>query len=348
MGRYTSRFKNGGVMRAIFIERSGGCDVLNVRELPAPTPQAGEIAIDVRAAGVNFADILARQGLYPPAPPTPCVVGYEVSGIVAATGPGVDPAWVGKPVFAMPHFGGYAERVCVAATHVWAKPETLSFEQAAALPENYITAWALLVALGGLAAGETVLIHNAGGGVGLAAVDVARHRGATIVGTASARKHEFLFSRGCTHCVDYTADDWAAEVRRITHGRGVDLAIDPIGGASWKRSFGVLRKGGRLGMFGIAGASQHGKLGLLKLVLSMPFFHPLQLMPRNAGVFGVQMHEMYDETDKFRGWMGEVLRGVREGWARPHVDKVFRFAEAAAAHAHLEARGNIGKVLLVP
>jgi NADPH:quinone reductase-like Zn-dependent oxidoreductase len=335
-------------LRAIFIERSGGCEVLAVRETLAPAPRAGEVAIAVRAAGVNFADILARQGLYPPAPPKPCVVGYEVSGVVTEVGAGVDAGWIGKAVLAMPHFGGYAEQVCVAATHVWEKPATLSFEQAAALPENYVTAWALLVGLGGLKPGETVLIHNAGGGVGLAAVDVARHVGATVIGTASARKHEFLFARGCAHCVDYTAGDWAAAVMRITHGRGVDLAIDPIGGASWKKSFGTLRKGGRLGMFGIAGASQHGRLGLLKLVLSMPFFHPLALMPRNAGVFGVQMHEMYGETDKFRAWMGAVLRGVDAGWVRPHVDKVFRFDEAPAAHAHIEARGNIGKVILVP
>lgn len=335
-------------MRAIFIERSGGCEVLNVRETPTPTPQAGDIAIDVRAAGVNFADILARQGLYPPAPPTPCVVGYEVSGVVTAVGPGVDAGWIGKAVIAMPHFGGYAEHVCVAATHVWEKPAALSFEQAAALPENYLTAWALLVGLGGLKPGETVLVHNAGGGVGLAAVDVARHVGATIIGTASARKHDFLRGRGVQHCVDYASAGWPAQVRALAGGRGVDLAIDPIGGASWKKSFATLRKGGRLGMFGIAGASQHGKLGLLKLVLSMPFFHPLSLMPRNAGVFGVQMHEMYDETDKFRAWMGEVLRGVEAGWVRPHVDRVFRFDEAPAAHAHIEARGNIGKVILAP
>jgi synaptic vesicle membrane protein VAT-1 len=335
-------------MRAIFIERSGGCEVLAVRETPAPAPQAGEIAIAVRAAGVNFADILARQGLYPPTPPMPCVVGYEVAGVVTAVGPGVAPDWVGKAVLAMPHFGGYAEQVCVAATHVWEKPEGLSFELAAALPENYLTAWALLVGLGGLKPGETVLIHNAGGGVGLAAIDVARHVGATIIGTASARKHEFLRQRGCEHCIDYAQADWPAQVRAAAAGRGVDLAIDPIGGANWKKSFGVLRKGGRLGMFGVSGASQGGKLGLLKLALSMPFFHPLQLMPRNAGVFGVQMHAMYGEVDKYRAWMDAVLRGVRDGWVRPHVDRVFRFDEAAAAHAHIEARGNIGKILLVP
>ena len=335
-------------MRAIYIERSGGPDVLKVRETETPKPKAGEVAIAVKAAGINFADILARQGLYPPTPPFPCVVGYEVAGTVTAVGAGVDPAWIGKAVLAMPHFGGYAEVACVDTAHVWEKPARLSFEQAAAIPENYVTAWALLVGMGGLKRGETVLIHNAGGGVGLAALDVALHCGATVIGTASARKHDFLRSRGCHHCVDYTDAGWPDAVRKLGGGRGVDLAIDPLGGASWKKSYAVLRKGGRLGMFGISAASSGGKLGLLKMVLSMPFFHPLKLMPGNRGVFGVQMHEMYGETDKFRGWMDEVLRGVDEGWVRPHIDRVSRFDEAGAAHAHIEGRGNIGKVLLVP
>jgi synaptic vesicle membrane protein VAT-1 len=337
-------------MRAIQIERAGGPEVLRVRETPAPGPKAGEVAIAVRAAGVNFADVLARQGIYPPAPPCPCVVGYEVSGTVSAVGEGVDRAWLGRDVIGMPHFGGYAEVACVDLAHVWDKPARLSFEQAAALPENYLTAWALLVGLGGLKRGETVLVHNAGGGVGLAALDVALHLGATIIGTASARKHEFLRARGCHHCVDYADPGWPARVRELAGG-GVDLAIDPIGGANWKKSWSVLGAGGRLGMFGVSGAATGGaaaKLSLLKLVLGMPWFHPLRLMSANKGVFGVQMHEMYAHTGKFRAWMGEVLRGVEEGWARPHVDRVFRFDEAAAAHAHIEARGNIGKVILVP
>ena len=334
-------------MRAIFIERPGGTEVLKVRDTAAPEPGPGEVQVAVRAAGVNFADLLARQGIYPPAPPTPSIVGYEVAGTVSTVGAGVDRAWLGKDVVAMPHFGAYAETCCVDLAHVWEKPAGLSFEQAAAIPENYVTAWALLIGLGGLKRGETVLIHNAGGGVGLAALDIARHAGATIVGTASPRKHEFLKARGAHHCVDYTRQDWPAEVLRLT-GKGVDLAIDPIGGANWKKSYSVLRKGGRLGMFGISSASQGGKLGLLKLALGMPFFHPLRLMPGNRGVFGVQMHEMYEEHDKFGGWMSEVLKGVAEGWVRPHVDRVFRFDEAGAAHAHIEGRGNIGKVILVP
>jgi NADPH:quinone reductase-like Zn-dependent oxidoreductase len=338
-------------MRAIFIERSGGYDVLQVRETPAPQPKAGEVAIRVAAAGINFADILARQGIYPDAPPFPCVVGYEVAGTVTAAGDGVDRAWIGKEVLALTDFGGYAEAACVGAEYVWEKPARLTFEQAAAIPLNYITAWALLGAMGGLSPGETVLIHNAGGGVGLAALDIAKARGATAIGTASARKHEFLRGRGCDHCVDYRAADWPAQVLALTGGRGVELAIDPIGGPNWKKSYGVLRKTGRLGMFGISAAATGGvgaKLALLKLVARTPFFHPLRIIPGNRGVFGVNIHNMYEESGKFRSWMSAILRGVDEGWVRPHVDKVFPFAEAGAAHRHIEGRGNIGKVLLVP
>ncbi|MGH8482054.1 MAG: zinc-binding dehydrogenase [Nevskiaceae bacterium] len=338
-------------MRAIFIERSGGCDVLKVRQVDPPRPKAGELAIEVRAAGVNFADILARQGIYPDCPPYPCVVGYEVAGVVSAVGDGVERSWIGKDVLALTDFGGYAETCCVGAAYAWEKPASLSFEQAAAIPLNYITAWALLIAMGALARGETVLIHNAGGGVGLAALDIAKWTGATIIGTASARKHEFLFARGCEHCVDYGAGDWPAQVLRITHGRGVELVIDPIGGAHWRKSYGVLRKTGRLGMFGISSAAVGGfraKLELLKLVVRTPLFHPLGLVPGNRGVFGVNIHKMYEESGKFRDWMAGILRGVQEGWVRPHVDRAFRFEEAAAAHAYIEGRGNIGKVILAP
>lgn len=338
-------------MRAIYIEKPGSVENLKVREVPDPKPQPGEVLIRVKAAGINFADVLARQGIYPAVKQYPVVVGYEVAGLVKAVGDGVDEKWVGKSVLAMPYFGGYAELAVCDVRYIWEKPASLSFEQAAALPENYITAWALMVGLGGLKPRETALIHNAGGGVGLAALDIAKHIGATVIGTASPRKHAFLKARGCVHCVDYTQPNWPAEVLRLTDNKGVELAIDPIGGPNWKKSYSVLSKGGRLGMFGISGATSGGigsKLSLLKLVLGMPFFHPLQLMPGNRGVFGVQMHEMYHETEKFNAWMNEVLRGVGDGWINPHVDTTFPFSQAGAAHAHIEKRRNIGKVLLVP
>lgn len=338
-------------MRAVYIERSGSCDMLRLREVPPPAPGPGQVAIAVRAAGVNFADILARQGIYPDCPPYPCVVGYEVAGTVTAAGPGADAGLVGKDVLALTDFGGYAEVACVGADYVWEKPAALSFEQAAAIPLNYITAWALLMAMGSLAAGDTVLVHNAGGGVGLAALDIAKWRGASVIGTASARKHAFLRERGCDHCVDYTREAWPDEVLRLTGGRGVELAIDPIGGPSWRKSYAVLRKSGRLGMFGISAAATGGigaKLSLAKLALRSPMFHALRLVPGNKGVFGVNIHNMYEESGKFGAWMREILRGVGDGWVRPHVDRVFPLAEAGAAHAHIEARANIGKVLLAP
>jgi len=155
-------------MKQIFIVGHGGLDKLQLRESPDPDPVRGEIRIRVKASGVNFADILARQGLYPDAPKLPCVIGYEVSGTVDATGPDVDPSWVGRDVFALTRFGGYSDVVIVPQKQAFAKPASLSHEQAAAIPVNYLTAWQLLVVMGALRPEETVLIHNAGGGVGLA------------------------------------------------------------------------------------------------------------------------------------------------------------------------------------
>src|SRR5260370_21778040 len=223
-------------MRAVVTTRSGDVDVLKVEERPDPTPAKGEVLIRVKAAGLNFADILARQGLYPDGPPKPCVMGYEVSGIIDAVGDGVDQNIVGESVIAMTRFGGQAELVVVPDAQVFEKPEQLSFEQGAAVSVNYLTAWALLVVMGGLKRDEAVLIHNAGGGVGLAALDIAKHIGATTFGTASASKHSFLRERGLDHAIDYRNQDWLPVLMELTTGRSFELAIDPLGGASWKKT----------------------------------------------------------------------------------------------------------------
>jgi len=338
-------------MRRIVIPRPGGPEVLRIEDGVLPPPNANEVRIAVRACGINFADILARQGIYPDCPPYPCVVGYEASGTVVALGADADISLQDKDVFALTDFGGYAEQVNVAAERVWLKPEQLSFEEACAVPLNYITAWALLVALGGLSADETVLIHNAGGGVGLAALDIALHIGAHTLGTASEGKHGFLKRRGLDRAIDYTTRDWSHEVREITGGRGVELILDPMGGSHWKKSYRALRATGRLGMYGIASASGsglRGKIGLLKIYAGAPLFHPGSLIPGNKGVFGLNIHAMLHEGGKFRLWMEQILKGVAEGWVRPHVDTAFRFDQAADAHRHIEARRNIGKVLLIP
>jgi NADPH:quinone reductase-like Zn-dependent oxidoreductase len=338
-------------MRQIVTTRNGGVEVLKVQQAPDPVAAKGEVVVRVKAAGLNFADIMARQGLYPDGPPKPCVMGYEVAGVVESVSDDVDQSLKGKAVVAMTRFKGQAEMVTVGANQIFAKPESLSFEEAAAVPVNYLTAYALLVTMGGLRKGESVLIHNAGGGVGLAALDIAKNIGATTYGTASPGKHAFLRERGLDHPIDYRNQDWLPALKDLTNGRGVELVIDPIGGAHWKKSYAALRTTGRLGMFGVSSASANGLKGKLKLVkaaLQMPRFHPLGLLGKNRGVFGLNLGHMWHEPEKVAEWVQAIMAGVAEGWIRPHVDKTFPFEEAGAAHSYMESRQNIGKVVLVP
>lgn len=338
-------------MKAIVTTRNGDVGVMKVEERPDPVAGKGQVVVRVKAAGLNFADILCRQGLYPDGPPKPCVMGYEVAGVVESVGDEVDRALIGKPVIAMCRFGGQAELVAVPAAQIFEKPEGLSFEEGAALPVNYLTAWALLVTMGGLRKDEGVLIHNAGGGVGLAALDIARHIGATTYGTASPGKHSFLKERGLDYAIDYRNQDWLPVLLDITGGRGVELIIDPLGGKNWKKSYRALRTTGRMGVFGMSVASAsgiRGKLRALKAVTQMPRYNPLGLMNRNKGIFGLNLGHMWNEGEKVADWTREIMRGVHEGWVRPHVDRAFPFDQIADAHRCLEERKNTGKVVLVP
>ena len=338
-------------MRAVVTTRNGDVGVMKVENRPDLAPGNGEVLIRVKASGLNFADILSRQGLYPDAPPKPCVMGYEVSGIIEAVGEGVDPAIVGEAVIAMTRFNGQAEMVVVPDAQVFEKPRQLSFEEGAALPVNYLTAWALIVTMGGLQRGEAILIHNAGGGVGLAALDIARHIGARTFGTASKGKHEFLKERGLDHPIDYREQDWLPVLMGLTNGRGVELVIDPLGGKSWKQSYRALRSTGRMGVFGMSVASASGISGkwkALKAIISMPRYNPIGLMNRNKGVFGLNLGHLWGEGEKVAGWTSEIMHGVEQGWIRPHVDRAFSFDQIQDAHRYIEARKNIGKVVLVP
>lgn len=337
-------------MKHIVITKSGAPDVLQVQNKPDPQPKSGELLIRVHAAGINFADILARKGMYPDAPKIPCVVGYEVSGIVEAVGNGVDASWIGKPVIALTRFGGYADVVLVPEHQVFKKSDKLSFGEAAAIPVNYVTAWQLLVAMGGLQEEETVLVHNAGGGVGLAALDIIKHFGGRAIGTASAGKHDFLKHRGYDHLIDYRSRDWSEALLEITDGNGVELIIDPLGGANWKKSYAALRHTGRMGVFGVSTLTEGSNkyIGMIKFMLSLPKFNPLSLMNRNRGVFGVNVGHLWHEPEKVNKWFSHILRGVEEGWINPHVDRTFKFEEAGLAHQYIEDRKNIGKVILAP
>ncbi len=213
-------------MRAVVITRHGEPEVLRVEQRPDPPVGPGEVRVAVRAAGINFADLMARAGVYPDAPSPPCVVGYEVAGEVESVAPGVESRAVGDRVIAGTRFGGYAELVSVPEDQVIPLPDSLSFEQGAAFPVNYGTAYAALVIMGGLKRGERLLIHAAAGGVGIAATQLARQIGAEVFGTASASKHEAIRAQGVDHPIDYRNADFAAEAMRITGGIGLDLIID--------------------------------------------------------------------------------------------------------------------------
>ncbi len=338
-------------MRQIVTSRTGGVEVLKLCETEEPEPGKGEVKIAVKAAGINFADILARKGIYPDAPKIPCVVGYEVSGLVESVGEGVDSSLVDNSVIAAMRFGGYAEKVVTPISYVVKKPETLSFEQGASILVNYLTAYQLLVVMGGLKKDEKLLIHNAGSGVGIAALDIAKHIGATAYGTASAHKHSFLMERGLKFAFDYRTQNWLHEIKKMTNDQGVELIIDPIGGKNTFMSYRALARTGRLGLFGLASATQtrfSTKLNLVKTVLRMPRFHPVRLMNANKGIFGVNIGHMWGIEEKMRLWMSEIINGVEEGWIRPHVDRIFPLEKAGDAQTYIEERQNIGKVVLVP
>jgi NADPH:quinone reductase-like Zn-dependent oxidoreductase len=340
-------------MRQIVNTTNGDYDVLQVQEVPDLKPVGDELLIQVKASGLNFADILTRKGQYQDAPDKPCVMGYEVSGIVTEVGTEINDEWIGKKVVAISRFGGQAEQVLVKENQVHEKPDRLSFEEAATIPVNYLTAWVLIVVMGGLRKNESVLIHNAGGGMGLAQLDIAKHIGAKTFGTSSKRKHDFLNDRGLDHAIDYRNNDWLSELMKLTNDRGVELVTDPLGGKHWKKSYKALRSTGRLGMFGISTASSDSgglkaTFNLLKTVIGMPFYHPIPLLSKNRGVFGVNLGHLWHEGEKAKEWMKEILTGIDEGWINPHVDSTFSFDEAGEAHRYIEERKNIGKVILVP
>ncbi|NNL66044.1 MAG: zinc-binding dehydrogenase [Myxococcales bacterium] len=340
-------------MRQIWIPRDGAPEVLEVREAPDPEPAAGELRIRVAASGVNFADIMARLGLYPDRPATPVVVGYEVSGEVDTVGAGVDPSWVGRRVACLCRFGGYSDTVCAPEAQVFALPDGMALDTAAAIPVNYLTAYQLIVVMGSLRAGETVLVHSAGGGVGIAAIQLARQIGARIFGTASKGKHAFLEKEGVDALIDYRTEDFEQRVRALTHGRGVELVLDAVGGKSFKQSYRCLAPTGRLGMFGISAAAT-GKVGrrldFVRTGLALPWlqFNPPALMNANKGAFGVNLGHMWNEVDRIRTWMEDLLEKWEAGVVRPVIAERFPFDRAAEAHHYIQDRRNLGKVLLVP
>lgn len=333
-------------MRAVVVTRHGPPEVLKVQERPDPEAGPGELLVGVRAAGVNFADLMARLGLYPDAPgKPPFVLGYEVAGTVTAVGDGVSGFAPGDRVLAGTRFSGYAERVAVNATDAVALPDDLSFEEGAAIPVNYATAWTALLRYGALQPGERVLLHAAAGGVGIAATQIAKAHGATVIGTASPGKHAAIRAGGVDEAIDYTKPGWERGVAPV------DVVLDALGGKSFRRSYDLLRPGGRLVCFGASGVVSGERRNLLaaaRTALRMPRFNLIRQMSDSKAVIGLNLLRLWDAEGTLGPWIAPLEDLLADGTIRPVVAEAVPFDRAPDAHRILTERRNVGKVVLTP
>ncbi len=338
-------------MRALVITEHGGPDVLKVEDRPEPRPGAGEVRVAVKAAGINFADLLARQGLYQDAPDPPCVVGYEFAGDVESVGDGVTDFQPGQRVMGGSRFGGYAELVVTGAGSVVPLPADWSYEEGAALPVVYGTAYAGLLRYGGLRAGERVLVQAAAGGVGIAATQIAKLSGAgEIYGTASASKHDAVRGFGVDHPIDYANSDFRKEIRRIAGEKEpLDIALDGIGGVSFRKDWSLLRAGGRLIGIGASSVSSGDKRSLpsvAKMLAGTPIFHPLPMMSSSRAFIGLNMLKLWDSKGSLEEFIEPLQKWVDDGALRPVVSEAFPLERGPDAHRYIAERRNIGKVVL--
>jgi NADPH:quinone reductase-like Zn-dependent oxidoreductase len=300
---------------------------------------------------VNFADLLARMGLYEDAPKAPCVVGYEFAGEIDVVGEGVTDFQPGQRVLGGCRFGGYAELVVTRATELLPLPDDWSYEEGAAVCVHYVTAYAGLVRYGSLRAGEDVLLHAAAGGVGIAATQIAKLVGAgTIYGTASASKHDAVRGFGVDHVIDYTKQDFRKEVRRLAgEDQPLDLVMDAIGGSSFRKSWSLLGAGGRLVCFGASSVMSGEKRNLrtiARMVATTPIFHPVPMMQSSRAVIGLNMLRLWDAKGSFDEYLGPLRGWIDEGKLRPVVAEAFPLERGGDAHRFLGERRNVGKVVL--
>ena len=339
-------------MRALVITEHGPPEVLRVQQRPDPRPGRGEVRVQVRAAGINFADLLARVGLYPEAPKPPCVVGYEIAGEVDGIGPGVEGLAVGDRVMGGCRFGGYAELVVTAPGSLVPLPDDWSFAEGAAMPVAYATAYAALIRYGSLHAGERVLIQAAAGGVGIAATQIAKLVGAEVYGTASPAKHQAIRAIGVDHPIDYRGRDVVKEVRAVAGEKHpLDLALDALGGRSFRRSFSLLRPGGRLVCFGaseIQAGERRSPLRALRTLAEMPRHNVVRLMSQSKSVIGLNMLTLWDSKRSLDEYIEPLSGWLEQGDIRPVVAQRFPLEQGPAAHRYLHERRNVGKVVLEP
>jgi putative PIG3 family NAD(P)H quinone oxidoreductase len=324
-------------MRAVVISEPGGPEVLQWEEVPDPEPGAGEVLIDVAAAGVNRADLLQRQGLYPPPPGASHYPGMEVSGRIEATGPGVTGWQPGDEVCALMAGGGYAEKVVVPAGQVLPVPPGLDLVQAAALPETACTVYANLVQVGKLRAGETLLVHGGASGIGTTAIQLGKALGARVICTAgSAAKLDRCRALGADVAISYRDEDFVEVVKDVTGGHGADVILDIMGAKYLARNLAALATYGRLVIIGRQGGNR-AELDLGVLQTKQASIHATTLRNRPVA-----------EKSAIMAAVGDVVWPlVSDGTVTPVIEDTVPMAQAADAHRILEAGGHTGKVLLV-
>jgi len=336
-------------MRAMVVRRYGPPEVFECREVPEPEVAKGQVLIQVKAVGINFADLLARMGLYPGTPKPPFVPGLEVAGIVERIAGSDTPIGTGDRVVALTRFNAYAERIAVSEKQVFRVPDEIPLEDAVAIPVNYLTAYHSMFQMGNLQPGDRILIHGAAGGVGVAAVQLARARQLVIFGTAGSAKQEFLRRIGVDRPIDYTREDFEQVVRSAAPA-GIEMAMDPIGGKSFAKSYRCLGPTGRLVVYGFsAAAGPEGKRSLwrgARALLETPRFHPLKLMRGNIAVIGVHLGRMEGRGALLKNELDEIFRLYAAGQIKPVIGKIFLLEQAAEAHRYIHNRQNIGKVIL--
>jgi NADPH2:quinone reductase len=324
------------LMKAIAIERNGGPEVLGLHDLPVPELRPGEALVKLEASGINFIDVYFRTGAYK-APHFPLVLGFEGAGVVESVGTGVTNVAVGDRVAYAMVAGAYAEYAAVAADKLVHVPDGVTTRDAAALMLQGMTAHYLCNSTYQLQSGQIALVHAGAGGVGLLLTQLAKAKGATVITTVStAEKAALSKQAGADHTIDYTTEDFAAEVRRITDGAGVHVAYDSVGKTSWEKSLASLRP---RGYFVLYGASS-GPVPPLDL----------QVLAQNGSLFATRPSlANYAATPEELDWRaGELFASVLDGTLKLRVEHTYPLADAARAHTDLEARTTTGKLLLLP
>ncbi|GAB4221674.1 MAG: medium chain dehydrogenase/reductase family protein [Salibacteraceae bacterium] len=338
-------------MKALILKTEGPADqAFELNEIPDPTPGPNQVLISVSHSGLNFADVMARKGLYNDRPELPCVLGYEVVGYVEQCGEAVSRLKQGDRVLAFTHFGGYASKAIAEERAIVKIGDEVDGAEATALATQYCTAWFAACMMVNLQPNDRVLIHAAAGGVGTALVQIAKWKGCEVIGTAgSEQKMEYLKSMGVDHPVNYRQEDFVKAVNKLLNGDRVDVVFDPIGGKSFRKSFSLCGSGGRIVSFGASewSSSKGNFLDKIKLALGFGVYHPIALLMKSKSIIGLNMLRIAENRPAYlERCMSEVVRHYQSGVLKPKVDSVYPAEKVALAHQRLEGRQSIGKIAL--